>query len=90
MLVNDTDLNGLRSDRSPGERRRPGAWDPDPQPDGSFTYTPDKGFAGTDSFTYLAKDSLSQSTPTTVTLTVTAAGAANARPIPTPPRPTRP
>lgn len=38
---------------------------------GSFTYTPDAGFAGTDSFTYLANDGLLNSQPATVTVTVT-------------------
>jgi alpha-tubulin suppressor-like RCC1 family protein len=40
-------------------------------PDGSFTYTPTAGYAGTDSFTYRARDtSGANSSPTTVTLTV--------------------
>jgi hypothetical protein len=40
-------------------------------PDGSFTYTPTAGYAGPDSFTYLARDtSGADSSPATVTLTV--------------------
>ncbi len=38
--------------------------------DGSFTYTPQNGFEGTDSFTYYADDGLQQSPATTVTLGV--------------------
>ncbi len=40
--------------------------------DGSFTYTPDLNFFGTDSFTYKASDGLLLSNTATVTLTVTA------------------
>jgi VCBS repeat-containing protein len=39
--------------------------------DGSFTYTPDAGFAGTDSFTYHANDGTDDSNIATVTLAVT-------------------
>ncbi len=38
--------------------------------DGSFSYTPDTGFYGTDSFTYIASDANAGSTPATVTITV--------------------
>jgi VCBS repeat-containing protein len=38
--------------------------------DGSFTYTPDPDFNGTDSFTYRANDGTAASAPATVTLTV--------------------
>ena len=42
-------------------------------PDGSFTYTPDAGFVGTDSFLYTLTDNLGYvSVPATVTLTVSA------------------
>ena len=40
-------------------------------PDGSFTYTPDPDFVGTDTFTYTASDGTNVSDPTTVTITVT-------------------
>jgi hypothetical protein len=43
--------------------------------DGSFTYTPDAGFAGTDVFTYQASDGLASSTPVSVTLNVHATNA---------------
>jgi hypothetical protein len=39
-------------------------------PDGTFRYTPNPDFAGTDSFTYRASDGRLASAPTTVTLTV--------------------
>jgi len=42
------------------------------QSDGSFVYTADSGFNGTDSFEYRVTDGLANSTPITVTLTVTA------------------
>ncbi|MDY6999530.1 MAG: Ig-like domain-containing protein, partial [Actinomycetota bacterium] len=38
--------------------------------DGSFSYTPDSGYAGTDSFSYTADDGTVASAPATVTLTV--------------------
>lgn len=38
--------------------------------DGSFSYTPNAGFVGTDSFTYRASDGLLLSAPATVTITV--------------------
>ncbi|MCA9135963.1 MAG: tandem-95 repeat protein [Planctomycetales bacterium] len=38
--------------------------------DGSFTYTPTPGFAGTDSFSYVANDGVLGSNPATVTITV--------------------
>jgi CSLREA domain-containing protein len=39
--------------------------------DGSFTYTPDVGYSGTDSFTYKANDRTSDSNTASVTITVT-------------------
>ncbi|MGH9177313.1 MAG: Ig-like domain-containing protein, partial [Acidimicrobiales bacterium] len=43
--------------------------------DGSFTYTPEAGFSGTDSFTYTASDGNGGTDTATVTITVTAAAA---------------
>ncbi|MGD8934195.1 MAG: Ig-like domain-containing protein, partial [Gammaproteobacteria bacterium] len=40
-------------------------------PDGSFTYTPDAEFSGTDSFTYVANDGNNDSNVATVTITIT-------------------
>ena len=45
--------------------------------DGSFTYTPNAGFYGTDSFTYTAADGLGTSTPATVTIIVYSIPVAN-------------
>ncbi|NQE34158.1 Ig-like domain-containing protein [Microcoleus asticus] len=38
--------------------------------DGSFTYTPNAGFSGTDTFTYTVSDGIVNSTPATVTVNV--------------------
>jgi VCBS repeat-containing protein len=38
--------------------------------DGTFTYTPNANFNGTDSFTYVANDGLANSAPATVTISV--------------------
>ena len=38
--------------------------------DGSFTYSPNANFFGSDSFTYVASDGVSMSSPATVTITV--------------------
>ncbi|MEZ4643708.1 MAG: Ig-like domain-containing protein [Chloroflexota bacterium] len=40
--------------------------------DGGFSYTPDTGYSGEDSFTYRAYDGQAYSAPTTVQLTITA------------------
>jgi hypothetical protein len=40
-------------------------------PDGSFTYTPNANFSGTDTFTYAASDGSFQSPPATVSIQVT-------------------
>jgi len=42
--------------------------------DGSFTYTPDQDFTGTDSFSYFANDGLADSNEATVTITINTAG----------------
>ena len=41
-------------------------------PDGSFEYTPNLGFSGSDNFTYEASDGTNTSAPATVTITVNA------------------
>ncbi|MGI9120548.1 MAG: Ig-like domain-containing protein, partial [Acidimicrobiales bacterium] len=43
------------------------------RPDGSFTYTPDQGFSGTDTFTYTATNGRDYSAPATVSIAVGAA-----------------
>jgi hypothetical protein len=46
--------------------------------DGSFTYTPNSGFTGIDTFTYVANDGTADSDTATVTITVTAVGGGTA------------
>jgi VCBS repeat-containing protein len=70
VLANDTDNNGQSLAASLATNGGPQHGTLTLNADGSFTYTPDAGFAGTDSFTYVASDSLSAGTPTKVTLTV--------------------
>jgi len=71
VLTNDIDLNqdaltaALVSDVSDGTLSL--------LPDGSFSYTPHSGFAGTDSFTYECSDGGLTSSVATVTITVTGA-----------------
>ena len=68
VLANDTDADGdvltavLISDVANGTL--------DLNDDGSFTYTPDVGFIGDDSFTYVANDDGLDSNVATVTITV--------------------
>lgn len=68
LLTNDLDVDGdsitsaMVTDVSHGTLQL-GA-------DGSFTYTPNVDFTGTDSFTYVASDGTLTSDPVTVTLTV--------------------
>ena len=69
VLGNDSDLDGdtltaeLLTDPANGTVTL--------NPDGSFTYTPNTGFNGPDSFTYHANDGQVNSAPATVALTVT-------------------
>ena len=68
VLANDSDPDGdpltaiLEDDVSHGTL--------DLDPDGGFSYTPDEGFDGVDTFTYRASDGELQSAPATVTITV--------------------
>jgi hypothetical protein len=70
VLANDTDIDGdaLTADLV----SQPGGGSLQLAPDGGFTYTPQAGFSGTDTFTYRAADATSFSAPATVTLTVVA------------------
>jgi large repetitive protein len=69
VLTNDTDLNGdtltatMVSGPTNGMLTTLAA-------DGSFTYTPNTGFSGSDSFTYKANDGKLDSNTATVTITV--------------------
>ena len=68
VLANDTDSNDDRLTATGATQ--PANGQVVLATDGSFTYTPSPGFAGTDSFTYRASDGTATSSPTTVTLTV--------------------
>lgn len=74
VLGNDTDPNGDPLTASVFTQPTHGTLVLDT--DGSFTYTPTTGYAGTDSFSYRAGDGASFSAPATVTITVTAVNAA--------------
>jgi hypothetical protein len=75
VLQNDTDADGdvLTAVLVGGPSR--GAVDLNS--DGSFSYSPNAGITGTDSFTYKASDGKAESNTTTVTITVSAAPAAD-------------
>ncbi len=68
VLANDTDPDGdtLTANLSGGPSYGTLALNAN----GSFTYTPNMGFSGTDSFSYLAYDGTASSNPATVTITV--------------------
>ncbi|MBO0609282.1 LamG-like jellyroll fold domain-containing protein [Myceligenerans salitolerans] len=68
VLGNDTDADG--DDLTATGLTQPADGEVVMDGDGSFTYTPDGGFAGTDTFTYRASDGTATSEPTTVTITV--------------------
>jgi len=68
LLSNDYDQDGEPLKVSLGHGPAHGTLDLNP--DGSFVYTPDIGFEGTDSFTYLATDGVKTSEPTAVELNV--------------------
>jgi len=53
-----------------------------PLANGSFTYAPDAGFSGVDTFQYRASDGIAVSSPATVTISVIPATAATPRPTP--------
>jgi hypothetical protein len=68
VLANDTGGNGpLTATKVTGPANGTLALNSD----GSFTYTPNSGFTGTDTFTYTATDGQSVSSPATVSITVT-------------------
>jgi VCBS repeat-containing protein len=76
VLVNDTDVktNSLTAILSTGAANGTVTLNPD----GSFTYTPNSGFTGTDSFTYHANDGSKDSIDATATITV---GVTNSPPV---------
>ena len=79
VLANDTDIEGdsLAAILVTGPANGTLALNPD----GSFTYTPDANFSGTDSFTYRANDGTANGNPATVAITV---GAVNDDPVANP------
>jgi VCBS repeat-containing protein len=68
VLANDTDADG--DDLTATGLTQPANGEVVLTADGSFTYTPDAGFAGTDTFTYKASDGSATSAAATVTITV--------------------
>jgi len=68
VLANDTDADGDPLTAIPVNQPTHGALALDPN--GSLSYTPDAGFIGTDTFTYLANDGKALSNLATVTITV--------------------
>jgi hypothetical protein len=70
ILRNDTDPDGdsLMAVREPGSGPANGTLTLNP--DGTFTYTPNAGFTGKDSFAYRANDGRADSNVATVTITV--------------------
>ena len=68
VLLNDTDTEGDPLSATLVSAPSHGVLSFDP--DGSFTYTPNANFHGTDSFTYQTRDNLDQSNVATVTITV--------------------
>ncbi len=70
VLANDTDPNGLTLTAALAAGGGPAHGSLTLNANGAFTYTPNAGFAGADSFTYIASDSAASSAPTTVSLTI--------------------
>ena len=68
VLANDTNADGGTLTAVLGTRPAHGSLTLNA--DGSFSYTPNAGFWGTDSFTYTATDGHATSAPATVTITV--------------------
>jgi beta-glucanase (GH16 family) len=72
VLANDLDENALTLSAVLAKNGGPSHGTLALSANGSFVYTPNAGFAGTDTFTYIASDSLSQSAATTVSIDVAA------------------
>ena len=70
VLVNDTDADGDALGVTLVEDVQHGTLDL--RADGTFSYTPDDNFVGTDSFQYAASDGIATSDPAVVTFTVNA------------------
>jgi VCBS repeat-containing protein len=72
ILGNDSDADGDALTASLVVNQGPSSGTLDLNPDGTFTYTPNADFRGTDGFTYRASDGNGGTASTTVTITVTA------------------
>ncbi len=70
VLSNDTDFENNPLTVVAGARPTTAGGTVSLNADGSFVYRPVNGFTGTDTFTYVANDGTSSSTPATVTLSV--------------------
>ena len=70
VLANDSDVDG---DATPALVSGPGHGSLELRDDGSFSYSPDRDYNGTDSFSYRASDATLESEPVTVTIEVKAA-----------------
>ncbi|MDO9456450.1 LamG-like jellyroll fold domain-containing protein [Nocardioides sp.] len=81
VLTNDTDADG--DDLTAAAVTQPAHGDVTLGADGAFTYTPDAGFVGVDSFTYAADDGTVDSAPATVSITVEEAGQPSPNQAPT-------
>jgi large repetitive protein len=68
VLTNDADIDG--DSLTPAVVTQPANGTATVNGDGTITYTPNVGFSGTDSFTYVASDGTLNSNTATVTLTV--------------------
>jgi VCBS repeat-containing protein len=79
VLSNDRDVNGDAFTASLDTDALNGSVTLDS--DGSFTYTPNKDFNGTDTFTYTANDGTANSAPATVTITVAPVDEPNRAPV---------
>ena len=79
VLGNDTDVDG--DDLTATGLSQPAGGSVDLAADGSFTYTPDAGFVGKDTFTYEVSDGVDSSSPATVTITVKPAGGNGGGPL---------
>ncbi|WP_345528097.1 LamG-like jellyroll fold domain-containing protein [Nocardioides endophyticus] len=81
VLGNDTDADTDAEDLTAVGATQPDNGDVALDADGSFTYTPDAGFTGVDTFTYRASDGENESAPATVTVVVAPPPAADVPPI---------
>jgi VCBS repeat-containing protein len=70
VLANDTDADGDALTASLGAGQGPSSGTLDLNADGTFSYTPNANFYGTDGFTYQASDGSGGTASTTVTITV--------------------